>query len=382
MKTYSIPGVLLLLCMGFTIQAQQHKTNLPPVSALPVIDTMPDLFTFRDGSKVTDLAFWEKRRNELKQLVQYYEYGFIPDPGGKVHGVVRSSQPFLQAKAEEREVSISCGPEGQMHFTLFIYKPAGKGRFPVIITGDKCWYSMKDKYEGFLKRGYILAEFDRTEIDPDNANRNNGIHLLYPGQDFGTLAAWAWGYMRVVDYLEGCDFVDNKEIIITGHSRGGKAALLAGAFDNRVAMVVPNGSGCGGTGSMRYVFTGETLNDITDSTKFPYWFNTQFLSFRNNNLKRLPFDQDALIALVAPRAYLSTNAMGDAWANPEGAQKTHLSAIRAWKMYGVSGETGIHYREGQHAQNDEDWLALLDFADFVFLHKGSVEPFERLPYTH
>src|SRR5205823_14582644 len=129
---------------------------------------------------------------------------------------------------------------------------------------------------------------------------------------------------RVVDYLSTLDVIDKKHIAATGHSRGGKAALLAGATDERIALTAPNNSGCGGAGCYR--FQADKSEDITAILKnFPFWFEPRFHEFIGR-IDRLPIDQHTVKALVAPRALLSTEALDDLWANPKGTQQTYLAA--------------------------------------------------------
>ena len=149
---------------------------------------------------------------------------------------------------------LTMGPEGKLSAAVELYIPAGQGPFPVIIkgdtiAGDNFWKPVdRNIVSEMLKRGYALAEFDRTQFAPDDPKtyRTKGVYTVYPQADGGDLAAWAWGISRVIDYLVTRDFVDKNKIVVTGHSRGGKAALLAGALDERVALTVPNGSGAGG----------------------------------------------------------------------------------------------------------------------------------------
>ena len=223
----------------------------------------------------------------------------------------------------------------------------------------------------------ILAEFDRAEIAPDSAERI-GLYSAYPQYTGGRLAAWAWGYHRVVDYLAAQTWVDQKRIVITGHSRGGKAALLAGATDERVAVTAPNNSGCGGAGCYRY--QAGKCEDITAILKnFPFWFQPHFSDFIGK-VDRLPFDQHTLKALVAPRALLTTEALGDLWANPQGTQHSHIAAKKVFDFLGVGNRLGIHFREGGHEQNLEDWKTLLDFADQQFFGKAVERHFDRLTF--
>jgi hypothetical protein len=178
-------------------------------------------------------------------------------------------------------------------------------------------------------------------------------------------------------------FVDKKRISVTGHSRGGKAALLAGATDTRIALTAPNNSGCGGAGCFRVVNTALTPTrgeDIAAILKnFPFWFEPQFGEFIGK-VDRLPFDQHTVKALVAPRALLSTEALGDYWANPRGTQLTHLAAQEVYAFLGVKSRIGIHFREGGHEHNLYDWETLLDFADMQFFKKSPARAFSALAF--
>src|SRR5262249_28075764 len=159
-----------------------------------------------------------------------------------------------------------------------------------------------------------------------------------------------------------------------GHSRGGKATLLAGATDTRIALTAPNNSGCGGAGCYR--FQGEKSEDIAAILKnFPFWFQPHFAEFIGHE-DRLPFDQHTLKALVAPRALLSTEALGDLWANPSGTQQTYLAAREVFAFLGASEHIGIVFRPGGHEHNAEDWTTLLDFADRQLLGKSSTRLFD------
>src|SRR6202011_6140854 len=121
------------------------------------------------------------------------------------------------------------------------------------------------------------------------------------------------GIQRAVDYLVQDRDLDRERIAVVGHSRLGKTALLAAAFDERIALAIPHQAGCGGTAPSRGK-VGESVRQINDP--FPHWFNATFKDF-NNHPDRLPFDQNCLVALLAPRPVLFTNGVKDTWANPE-----------------------------------------------------------------
>jgi dienelactone hydrolase len=375
--------------------------ELPDVDKLPSIPQLPDPFLFNDGSRVKSPADWHRRRAEILELVQKYEYGYLPPAprAGEVRVTEDASYEAPKASGSnaknaveampkyppgtvEKSYVLSIGPEGKTVSThLIVTVPPGKGPFPAIVRGDLCWGRVHaDIAEEVAKRGYILAQFDRTQLAADNKQtRDSGIFKLHPELETSAVSVWAWGYHRTIDYLLSRGDVDPKHIVITGHSRGGKTALLAGATDERIAITNPNDSGCGGAGCYRE--QAEKSEDIAAITKnFPYWFAPGFDRFIGH-IDRLPIDQHEVKALCAPRALLSTEALGDLWANPKGTQISHLAAKEVYDFLGAGDRLAIHYREGGHEQMLDDWKTLLDFADMQFTGKTSDRGFNKLEFA-
>jgi hypothetical protein len=196
--------------------------------------------------------------------------------------------------------------------------------------------------------------------------------------------------MRVIDYLMTLDEVDKKKIVVTGHSRGGKTALLIGALDERVALTAPNATGGGGTQCWRFPIWPEDPSGVRRHESvgafFPkgncHWFHPRMNSFIQKEA-RLPFDQHFLVALVAPRPLCSIEAMDDGCATPICVQRSFQAAQEVYDWLGAGDKIGLHIRQqGGHQQGPEDWAALLDFADLVFFGKkpkgGRV--FDKVPY--
>jgi len=289
---------------------------------------------------------------------------------------------MAKTSRQDSEVTLEhLGKKLVLHIRLTWPKGA-TGRLPVVLRGGLVRAAANrpasDDSQIYLDRGIAVAEFDFAEVAVDNKDniRSSGVYTLFGDKlDAGALMAWAWGFHRVIDALETIQEVDPKRIIVTGHSRYGKAALVAGAFDDRIALTVPNHSGCGGAAPYRYLYgKSEALHNIVG--RFPYWFRADFNQFVGQ-VKRLPIDQHQLRVLVAPRAVLAVEGTLDPWSNPEGSQLAHQASLRVYAFLGVPDRVGIRFRPVGHVVTSED---VADFADHLFFGKPLPDGFNRLPY--
>ncbi|MBP6508200.1 MAG: acetylxylan esterase [Opitutaceae bacterium] len=358
---------------------------MPP----PDKTALPNPFVFADGSPLTSVGDWARRRRELFDLVVGLEYGGLPPAPAATHGeLLHATTLQAQGGAIYQTIRVVTQTEPAFSFLLQLTIPPGDGPFPVILNGDACWKYVTDEVAAeVLGRKFILAQFNRVALAPDayHAARTSGIYPLHPGATYGALSAWAWGYHRCVDVLGKMPAVDATRIAITGHSRGGKTVLLAGATDERIALTCANNSGAGGAGCFRHQGPeSETLADLLKA--IAYWFGPALRTYAGRE-NELPFDQHFLKALIAPRALLTTEARADLWANPTGTWQTHRAAREVYRLLNAEERLGIFYREGDHAHSLADWRVLLDFAAWQFRGTPPVRnfagcPFPDLPPSH
>jgi hypothetical protein len=371
----------LLLAAAVCSAADSDKKSPKPAADLPEVKELPDPFTFADGKRVKTKDDWKRRREEIKSLFEDYEYGHLPPKPKKMTVTKGDVVTDKDAKVSMREFTVKMEQNDKsLTVRVRLAWPDGeKKAAPVVIQSSfgKLGKASTKPYVGFTKRGYAVAECSFNDFASDNKakSRSSGIYELFGDKiDCGALMAWAWGVHRVIDVLESVPEVDSKKIIVTGHSRYGKAALVAGAFDERIALTVPSHSGCGGAAPYRFIYgKSEQLHNVVG---FTHWFHPDFKQFVGK-VNRLPVDQHELIALVAPRAVLLTEGTQDAWTNPEGSQLTHLAAKKVFDFLKAGDKISVRYRPVGHVPNNGD---LMDFADHVFFEKELSKEFGKLAY--
>ncbi|UZR97239.1 acetylxylan esterase [Chondrinema litorale] len=419
--------LLILICiLSFVkIQAQQFTPNYDE-SKIPEYKLMP-ILTNLNGEPVSSVKQWEKkRRPEILKMFQEEMYGIIPKGKLKTsYHVLESSNDALNSKAIRRQVRITFEKgEKSLSMDLLIYLPKGEPEaVPVFLTTNfygnhsiqadenillsNKWMMANEKFgiedhqateasrgvrenrwpvDIIIQSGYGLVTFYYGDIDPDYNNFKDGIHPFFYSEEqekpdsneWGSVAAWAWGLSRAMDYLETSKEIDSKKVAVFGHSRLGKASLCAGAYDERFAIVISNDSGCGGAAlSKRAV--GETVGKINES--FPHWFCGNFKKY-NENETALPFDQHMFLALMAPRPVYVASAVEDQWADPIGEFLSLKEASAVYELYGLPNigkeempkvdqslqtlYTGYHIRTGGHDVKDYDWQQYISFADKYF----------------
>lgn len=367
-----IRPLLTGLCLGLapiTIGESLDKNPPPTASVNPNLQELPNPFLRPGALPVQTLSDWESQRKWIRELLLHHEYGHAP--AGPFTTKVLEVQERSRENGAAREVTFSLEVSGgttpfRMRCGL-VFPTMGGPRFPVILAIDPVWQPhVTETARKVNQRGYAFAGFHYHDVDEDKPDRTRGVYPAFPSNDWATLAAWAWAASRLTDHLMTRSDVDPSRLAITGHSRCGKAALLAGALDERFQLTAPHASGAGGAGSFRIQPKGvETLDLITDPKRFHYWFHPNLRKFAGQE-DQLPFDQHFLKALVAPRALLSMEAMGDTWANPTGTWQTHRAAREVFRFLDAEDRLMAWYRPGGHDLTTADWETLLDAADHVF----------------
>lgn len=353
----------------------------------------PDALTFLDGTKVETAEDWEARAEEILGMYQYYMYGVIRDGSDETL--------TYDYNGSTATLTITHG-ERSGQFTIYISLPdeskveMPEGGWPVIMALG--WFS-QTQYAN--NRGYAVITFDYTKVASDDITRKGAFYDIYPYGDTweeqtGALAAWGWGFSKIIDALEQglgetCH-INPENTIVTGVSRCGKAAAVAGAFDSRIRIAVPACSGAGGMAMFRYSSEGHTYDFSSIGSDAAYtfgdneplsslqsgaerhWFNDNFKEFSNVN--KFPFDQHMLASLYAGQdryLFIISSYIYEDWTNPPAMWETYKEAKKIFEFLGEGDHIAFQIHKEGHAVIDEDVVALLDFADYHLYGKTDVE---------
>ena len=402
-------GILLIAtAMSVVVWGQDYRKEVIQDETKVPAYVLPELLVDNDGKAVTTKKQWkEKRRQEVMTLFKEYVYGYLPDAKVEAsYKVLEQSDKALDGKATRKQIEITWTGNGTSRKALLLmYLPNVKKKSPVFVnfnflgnatlSADPNVIPSQYSRQGiaYQKRrwplhkiidaGYGVATLHYYDIYFDEKGNVERSILPLLGISSETdmkpnsgraIAAWAWGYSRVLDYLLTDKQVDGKRVVCMGHSRLGKTALWAGAQDDRFAIVISNNSGCGGAALSRRAY-GETVNIINHT--FPWWFCDNFKQYNKNEAK-IPVDQHELLALAAPRPLYVASAVEDQWADPKGE---FLSASLVEGVYHLFGYKGLktdkmpsinqpigdrvayHIRSGVHDVTDYDWENYIRFAN-------------------
>ena len=305
----------LLLLAAPIAGAEMALADFPEPSALPARPHLPDPLVMLDGSHVETPKEWaERRRPELKALFQHYMYGWLPPAVPVAAAIEREDTHYFGGRATKKEVAITFGDPASTIHLLLVVPNKREGPVPAFlglnfhgnhavlpdptitlptawmpqggpgVTQNKAGETGRGRESGVwsiervVARGYALATFYCGDVAPDHPGFEDGVFPAFAkgrGPDeWGAVAAWAWGLSRALDYLETVAEVDKSRVAVIGHSRLGKAALLAGAFDERFALTIAHQAGCGGSAPSRGRKVGEQVKQIND--RFPHWFAAKF----------------------------------------------------------------------------------------------------------
>jgi len=366
----------------------------------------PDPLKLKNGKPVKKASdWWSKRRPEIVEDFDREIYGRVPKNVPNVKWEVTSTTNGLNGdvpivtKALVGQVDNSSYPQVTVNIQVSLTTPANaKGKVPVIMQfgGGPVGGPGRAPVPGrgptgptwqqqVLAKGWGYATLATSTIQTDNgAGLTQGIiGLVNKGQrrkpdDWGALRAWAWGASRALDYFETDNAVDAKQVGLEGHSRYGKATIVAMAYDPRFAIAYVSSSGEGGVKMNRRNW-GELVENVAAANEY-HWMAGNFLKYAGPlNWNDLPVDSHELVAMCAPRpVFISGGAtMGDGWVDAKGMFLAGAGAGPVYKLLGkkdmgttefppietalIDGDVAFRQHSGGHT-DAPNWPTFLTFA--------------------
>jgi len=329
-------------------------------------DSMPDVLTFKDGTKVTSAAQWPKRRAEIVEDFEREVYGRVPANVPKVTWEVTSAKDSnvggvdVVTKTLVGHVDNSAFPQIKVDIQATFTVAKGAKNVPILIEfggGFGGGGAGGGPTAQAVKAGWGYGTINPTSVQADSGSTGGGLRagiigLTNKGEprkpdDWGSLRAWAWGVGELIKYFEANpdSGVDATKVCITGVSRYGKAALVTGAFETKVAAAFVASSGAGGAALNRYIF-GEMVENVAAKNEY-HWMAGNYIKYAASEFKDgrkamtaadLPVDSHEAIALIAPRLCLISYGIPSAgdpnWVNAPGSFKATVLAGPVYKLLG------------------------------------------------
>ncbi|PUA30088.1 MAG: dockerin-like protein [Cellvibrio sp. 79] len=305
--------------------------DLTPIAALP------DPFVSINGTHLTQKQEWPCRRAEIAAQVQHYELGTKPAAPQQVSGTISNEKITVVVKENGKEIS----------FDATVILPAtGTAPYPAIIGIGNSFLNNQE----LSKQGIAVIQFPNNIIGEQQNGQSRGKGKFYEvyGNDHtaSAMIAWSWGVSRLIDVLQTSNntLINANRLGVTGCSRNGKGALVAGAFDERIALTIMQESGSGGAASWRIsdaqLASGQNVQTLRQIVTENVWFTYQFKIF-SEAANKLPFDHHGVMGLIAPRGLLVIENTSMEWLGNQSTYITSVVAHEIWKALGASDNMGV-----------------------------------------
>lgn len=329
--------LLSTLLLGCAISA---AAQLPE----PMIE-LPDPLLMNDGhTRVTTLADWNVRRQEIAEMIQYYGIGQKPEV----------SPEAVKARMQGDTLIVDVTVDGQtLTLSSSIHYPT-TGEPPYSLMIGTSMLSLPKAI--FENRPIAVMNYHESQVNdysqwrPHHERGEHPFDRLYPHlKENGAYSEWAWGLSRLIDGLEQLGpqqtKIDVKHIGVSGCSYAGKMALFCGAFDERVALTIAQEPGGGGAASWRYSHRLDSVESL-DRTDYHWFLESMRERFHGDSVYLMPYDHHELVAMVCPRALLVLGNTDYRWLADESAFVSLNAARKVWQQLGIADRMGYSINGG------------------------------------
>ena len=373
-RIFVIVKMLVFVCPLATAEGQSNpRMDLPP------------LIEFLDGRSVRTPGDWKERRAQIRSLLTQNFIGSFPSETPQIAGAEIVSDEIREDGSRRRRIRVTLTTRGRASFEMAIWAPKGEGPFPLLLTAPKDYQLLWA--EDALARGYAVCLF--PGVDSHHREKNypgyekvwETFRHEYPKASWTEISAKGWLASRCLDYLlseESVVRIESKHIAIIGFSRYGKQAMIAAAFDTRIACVVARSPGSPASSPYRFTSRNSFAEAPAD---FPgQWFLPSLREFHGRE-HELPIDAHGWYALIAPRRCLIHTAHNDGSEPTFAVEKAYLEGRTIYRFLEAEQNLRIDYRAGGHGSAGPERISAadrkrnLDWIDLSF-GRGLVRPEE------
>lgn len=329
---------------------------LPETGALTANAKLPDPFKKLDGSRIASKADWRCRRAEIRKLAEKFAYGTKPAKPQMVTGTVNDTSIMI---------NVSDGGKSTKFMASVKLPSGGAAPYPAIIVYGGGGFGAPLDTNVINSEGIALISYDPYAVGKEGTSRNNKQGAFYDiagnTSTSGLLVAWAWGVSRIIDVIAASDgkVLKADAIGVTGCSRFGKGAFIAGVFDQRVALTLPIESGTAGVPIWRGI-PGEGAQSLSSGYGEQPWFGDAFSAFTSDPTKA-PIDTHSAVAMIAPRGLFIMDNPHIANLGPRSASVAALAGAEVYKALGAAD--AISYvsdvQNGNHCSVRPEWATPL-----------------------
>jgi hypothetical protein len=316
-------------------------------------NSLPNPFIALDGSKITTKKQWECNQQSITAQVQKYMLGELPQ-----------DHPRVETQYQQNILTVTVTRAGHtISFDAQVILPTvGQAPYPAMIGIGRV--SLNN--QALLDQGIALINFPNNDLAEQLNGTSRGKGKFYElygtNHSAGALMAWAWGVSRLIDGLQTTTNIpiNSNKLGVTGCSRNGKGAVMAGAFDPRIVLTLPQESGAGGSANWRIsaanLIAGENVQTLRQIVTENVWFTQNFAEF-SDTVNLLPFDQHQVLGLIAPRALLIVDNAID-WLGIESSYVNAVAAKSIWQSLDTPNAMGVSQTlTHQHCQQPESQQA-------------------------
>ncbi len=370
-KILIISPIILLIIL---ITELVLSTNIYSILPSPLI---------YEGKKITKIEDWNYKKEDIKKMLINEQLGSIPELPKFTAKVIKTEE-YRKSIKQIINIEINNNGSQNLNFEAISYIIKNKENLPTIICIETNECNKNDLIETSIENDYNFITYETEKLSPEiveNPEEINHLKRIYKDYTWGDLAVRAWLGLIVTEYIKSIKGIDKNKLIVTGHSRNGKVALILGFINSEFIITNPVNSGITGANVVKfYGYKSNDLAYLTSPNRYHYWYTKNFSKRYSRNEKKMLFDSHFQLALVSPRNLL-IQISEDLWDNPIGGQIAYEGALPVYKLMKAEDNLSISFTENGHKHSSVEIKDLINYANYKFEKKERLNEYKKLKFS-